>query len=74
MPLLGRVFGGDSETHGYILESLVHYPAQKGVERMMREMGCAETRVVNFLGGVASLNTGRKQGGRGNALSAGLPI
>ena len=74
VPLLGRVFCGDSETHGYILESLVHYPAQKGVERMMREMGCAETRVVNFLGGVASLNTGRKQGGRGNALSAGLPI
>ena len=29
VPLLGRWLCGDADTHGYILESLVHYPARK---------------------------------------------
>jgi demethylmenaquinone methyltransferase / 2-methoxy-6-polyprenyl-1,4-benzoquinol methylase len=60
VPLFGRVFCGDSQTHGYILESLRHYPAQQGVLARMRELGCREARIVPFLGGVMTINHGVK--------------
>jgi demethylmenaquinone methyltransferase/2-methoxy-6-polyprenyl-1,4-benzoquinol methylase len=56
VPLLGRWLCGDADTHGYILESLMHYPAQKGVASMMREMGLQEVGIVNLLGGIMSIN------------------
>jgi demethylmenaquinone methyltransferase/2-methoxy-6-polyprenyl-1,4-benzoquinol methylase len=60
VPLLGRLFFRDAETHGYILESLQHYPAQQGVAAGMRELGFSESRVVELLGGVMSINVGIK--------------
>jgi demethylmenaquinone methyltransferase/2-methoxy-6-polyprenyl-1,4-benzoquinol methylase len=58
--LFGRIFCGDADTHGYILESLKAYPAQHGVDAALRELGYAETRIVSFLGGTMTLNLGRK--------------
>ena len=60
VPVFGKVFCGDSETHAYILESLQHYPAQRGVAAAMRELDCAGVRVVNLLGGVMSINCGQR--------------
>jgi len=60
VPLLGLIFCGSASAYAYILESLKHYPAQQGVAEKMRELGMAEVRVVNFLGGVMSINYGRK--------------
>ena len=60
VPFFGKVFCGDSATHAYILESLRHYPAQRGVEAKMRELGCREVRLLPLLGGVMSINSGRK--------------
>lgn len=60
VPVLGKVFCGDAEAYRYILESLKHYPAQRGVADKMREIGCADVRIVNLLGGVMSINYGRK--------------
>lgn len=60
VPVFGRLFCGDSQTHAYILESLRHYPAQHGVAAEMKAFGCADVRVVNLLGGVMSINYGRK--------------
>lgn len=60
VPLLGRLFCRDAEAYAYILESLHHYPAQRGVEQHMREMGCANVQVINLLGGVMSINVGRQ--------------
>jgi len=59
-PLFGRIFCGDADTHGYILDSLKAYPAQHGVDAALRELGYAETRIVSFLGGTMTLNSGRK--------------
>jgi demethylmenaquinone methyltransferase/2-methoxy-6-polyprenyl-1,4-benzoquinol methylase len=59
VPVFGRLFCGDADTHGYILESLKHYPAQRGVEARMRALGLEDVRVVNLLGGMMSLNYGR---------------
>lgn len=61
VPVFGRLFCGDSATHSYILESLLHYPAQHGVAAKMRELGCEEVWIVNFLGGAMSINHGRKR-------------
>ncbi len=60
VPLFGRLFFGDPQTHAYILESLTHYPAQQGVAAKMREMPFTKVRIVNLLGGIMSINYGVK--------------
>jgi demethylmenaquinone methyltransferase/2-methoxy-6-polyprenyl-1,4-benzoquinol methylase len=61
VPLFGRWFCGDAATHAYILESLEKYPGPRGVEQRMRAAGFVETRIVNLLGGVMSINVGRRR-------------
>ena len=56
VPVLGRIFCGDSDTHGYILESLKDYPAQRGVAEHLRELQLARVQIVNLMGGVMSIN------------------
>lgn len=58
MPLIGRIFHGDPDTYRYIPESLERYPAQRGVERMMREAGFANARYENRLLGAMGINLG----------------
>jgi demethylmenaquinone methyltransferase/2-methoxy-6-polyprenyl-1,4-benzoquinol methylase len=58
VPLFGRWFCGDADTHSYILASLERYPAQRGVDERLRRLGCRETRVIDLLGGAMSLNVG----------------
>jgi demethylmenaquinone methyltransferase / 2-methoxy-6-polyprenyl-1,4-benzoquinol methylase len=60
VPLLGRFFCGDPETHSYILESLRHYAAQRGVAEKMRQLGFKGTRIINLMGGIMSINYGEK--------------
>jgi len=58
VPVYGRLFAGRADAYAYILESLRHYPAQRGVEAKMRELGLEQVRVINFLSGAMSLNLG----------------
>ena len=60
-PLLGRIFCGDSDTHAYILESLLHYAAQKGVAAKMGQLQLARVRIFNLMGGIMSINYGEKK-------------
>lgn len=60
VPCFGRMFCGDSATYGYILESLRHYPAQRGVAELMKKMHCQDVRILNLMGGVMSINYGVK--------------
>lgn len=60
VPVFGRVFCGNAEAYAYILESLAHYPAQRGVDERLRALGAVDARVVNFLGGMMSLNVAVK--------------
>jgi demethylmenaquinone methyltransferase/2-methoxy-6-polyprenyl-1,4-benzoquinol methylase len=62
VPLLGLIFCHNAGAYAYILESLRHYPAQRGVEAKMRELGLTHVRVVNLLGGAMSINIGQKAG------------
>lgn len=59
-PLLGKLFCGDAAAYAYILESLKNYPAQEGVAIRMREMGLAEVKLVNLLGGAMSLHYAKR--------------
>jgi len=58
VPLWGLLFCGQPSAYGYILESLRHYPAQRGVETKMRELGLKNVQTFNLLGGAMSINYG----------------
>ncbi len=60
VPLFGRLFCGDAQTHAYILESLLPYPAQQGVAAEMRQLGCRDVALVSLLGSVMTINYGVK--------------
>ena len=62
VPLLGLVVCRNARAYAYILESLQHYPAQRGVATWMSEQGLTKVRVQNFIGGAMSLNYGVKDG------------
>jgi demethylmenaquinone methyltransferase/2-methoxy-6-polyprenyl-1,4-benzoquinol methylase len=58
MPLMGWLFHGDPETYLYIPESLTRFPAQRGVEELMRRTGFVKARHENRLLGTMGLNIG----------------
>jgi len=60
VPVFGLLFAGKASAYAYILESLKHYPAQRGVEAKMRGLGLTNVRVENILGGAMSINYGEK--------------
>jgi demethylmenaquinone methyltransferase / 2-methoxy-6-polyprenyl-1,4-benzoquinol methylase len=69
VPVLGRIFCGDSQTHAYILESLRNYPAQEGVARAMHALNCTNVGVTNLLGGMMSINYGEKANRRAKSTA-----
>ncbi len=58
MPLMGWLFHRDPETYLYIPESLKAFPAQRGVEELMRRTGFVNVRYENRLLGTMGLNVG----------------
>ena len=58
MPAVGWIFHGDPETYLYIPASLEKFPAQRGVERLMREAGLVNVDSENRLLGTMGLNIG----------------
>lgn len=60
VPVFGLLFCGKASAYAYILESLKHYPAQRGVEAKMNAAGLVNVRVENILGGAMSINFGQK--------------
>jgi demethylmenaquinone methyltransferase/2-methoxy-6-polyprenyl-1,4-benzoquinol methylase len=61
VPVLGLIFCRKAGAYGYILESLKHYPAQRGVAAKMSELGLINVRIVNLLGGAMCINYGEKK-------------
>jgi demethylmenaquinone methyltransferase/2-methoxy-6-polyprenyl-1,4-benzoquinol methylase len=60
VPVFGKLFCGDAQAYSYILQSLKNYPAQRGVEQEMVALRCRDVRIITFLGGVMSINFGKK--------------
>ena len=57
---VGLIFCRNPGAYAYILESLKHYPAQRGVVDRMRTLGLENVRIHNILGGAMSINYGEK--------------
>jgi len=60
MPLVGWLFHRDADTYLYILDSLRAFPAQRGLEAMMRGAGMANVRVENLVLGTMAINYGER--------------
>jgi demethylmenaquinone methyltransferase/2-methoxy-6-polyprenyl-1,4-benzoquinol methylase len=60
VPLLGRIFCHDSDTHAYIHESLQNYPGQRGIAEKLKAMNCRDVVTRNLLGGAMSIHFARK--------------
>jgi demethylmenaquinone methyltransferase/2-methoxy-6-polyprenyl-1,4-benzoquinol methylase len=60
LPVLGRIYCGDPDTHGYILASLQAYPAQRGIKTLMESCGYRECGIEEFVGGTMAINFGSK--------------
>jgi demethylmenaquinone methyltransferase/2-methoxy-6-polyprenyl-1,4-benzoquinol methylase len=60
VPILGLAFCGSASAYAYILESLKHFPAQRGVSSKMHELGLSGVQLVELLGGMMSINYGEK--------------
>jgi len=58
MPAMGWIFHGDPETYAYIPASLERYPAQRGVEDLMRKAGFERVRYEERLLGTMGINVG----------------
>jgi len=61
LPLLGRLYCGDPDTHGYILASLQDYPAQRGIVELMKSCGYCDCGFEEFFGGAMAINFGSKK-------------
>jgi demethylmenaquinone methyltransferase / 2-methoxy-6-polyprenyl-1,4-benzoquinol methylase len=62
LPILGRLFCGDPDTHGYILTSLQNYPAQRGIKELMASQGYGDCGFEEFWLGSMAINYGSKPG------------
>ncbi len=60
LPILGRLFCGDPDTHGYILTSLRDYPAQRGIKEMMALQGWRDCDFEEYWLGSMAINYGSK--------------
>ena len=56
VPLFGRLFFGDPDTHGYILDSLRRYPSQEDVADLLRTAGFSHVRFENPLLGIMGIH------------------
>lgn len=60
VPVLGKLFCGDSKAYAYILESLKHYPGAGVVAEKMKTLGLKNVKVINLVGGAMTINFGEK--------------
>ena len=60
VPCLGWIFCGSASAYAYLLESLMHYPAQHGVAAQMRQLKLSNVKVISLLGGAMTINYGQK--------------
>ena len=56
VPLLGRLFCGDSETHAYILESLRRYPDPDELTGRMEAAHWRDVTCWRLLGGIMTIH------------------
>jgi demethylmenaquinone methyltransferase/2-methoxy-6-polyprenyl-1,4-benzoquinol methylase len=60
LPVLGKLFAGDSESYRYLAESIRMHPDQNTLKNMMSEAGFVGAEFHNLTGGITALHRGFK--------------
>jgi len=60
VPLMGKIFCGNWAAYRYILDSLVRFPAQGGIERELIRLGARKVQTYEFIGGTMAINYAEK--------------
>ncbi len=60
VPVFGRLFAGSADAYAYIVESLEHYPGQRGVAKLLQALPTRAVRIHNLLGGVMGINAAER--------------
>ncbi len=60
VPIFGKIFCRNAPAYAYIHESLENYPAQDGVDKILRELGCEQTEIHCILGSTMTINVAVK--------------
>lgn len=60
LPRLGAWISGVQGPYQYLPDSVLRFPDQEALARLLREEGFSNVRYLNFTGGVAALHVGRK--------------
>ena len=60
LPMMGKLFAGDSESYRYLAESIRMHPDQETLKGMMEAAGLDEVEYHNMTSGVAALHLGIK--------------
>jgi demethylmenaquinone methyltransferase/2-methoxy-6-polyprenyl-1,4-benzoquinol methylase len=55
LPMFGWCLAGSADAYAYILESLRHYPGQRGVAQRLERLGASRVEVHPVLGGAMAL-------------------
>ena len=60
LPMMGKLFAGDSESYRYLAESIRMHPDQDTLKGMMEDAGLVNCRYYNMTGGIVALHVGTK--------------
>lgn len=58
VPLIGRIFQGDSGPYTYLPHSLTHFPGQEELADLMRKVGFRQVTYHNLTGGIVAVHVG----------------
>lgn len=60
MPAVARLFSSDEAAYDYLMESIIDWPDQQSLGRMIREAGWTNVAYRNLSGGIVALHRARK--------------
>ena len=60
LPVMGKLFAGDSESYKYLAESIRMHPDQETLKQMMGDAGLVNCKYHNMTGGIVALHAGVK--------------
>jgi demethylmenaquinone methyltransferase/2-methoxy-6-polyprenyl-1,4-benzoquinol methylase len=66
LPRIGGLISGSQTAYTYLPKSVRNFPDQKGLARMMRDVGFSNVRYHNLSGGIAALHLGESDLYEGN--------
>jgi demethylmenaquinone methyltransferase/2-methoxy-6-polyprenyl-1,4-benzoquinol methylase len=60
LPRIGGVVSGSRGAYEYLPDSVLRFPDQKKLVKMMRQIGFSDVKYKNLTGGIAAIHTGIK--------------